>query len=84
VNRFTDESNNLKLDDFSFMPSIEIGLIKSDKKTIEGFNGEEFADVFQNLNERFPQVIPENFYKYIKFYTIISVRSPDEEDKVYR
>jgi hypothetical protein len=54
VNRFNDESNNLKLDDFSFMPSIEIGLIKSDQKTIEGFEGEVFADVFQNVNERFP------------------------------
>jgi hypothetical protein len=66
------------------MPSIEIGLIKSDANTIKNFENEVFKDVFENITDRFPQVIPENLYKYFKFYTKILVKSAEDVNKVYR
>jgi hypothetical protein len=75
----------LKIDEFNFLPSVEIGFIKSDDLSIDAFSRQKSFEAFEigDDNKRFPKLNLDKLYKYIKFYTKINVLEGKEE-KVYR
>ena len=65
----TNETNNLRMFDFNFLPSIEAALLRTDADTYQEFLNHPSSEIFEfvDSNNRFPKLVIDKLNRYVTF-----------------
>ena len=87
VNKFDEETNNLRMFDFNFLPSIEAALLISGGEQLEEFKRHSSSEIFDFIDskDRFPKLNIEKLNKYVRFQVKVrSWEAPDGREIIFR